>query len=160
FGSAPPVMVDGRYINVEAMRNKRMTPGNYIPVAMKDAPGAAKLTDMTKQMDVKIDNMVASGQYGNSLIELAQMVSGALPSIFGGSLEGNETASGYAMARVQSLGKLNLFWRSVKQFWARLQLKSVECFRKNRTEDYEHVVTERSGDYVSKFIRLADLKGN
>lgn len=161
FGSAPPVMVDGRYINVEALRNKRMQPASYFPVAIKNAPGSAKLVDMTHQMEIKIDNMVASGAYGQSLLEIAQFECGALPSIFGGAApNAGKTASEYAMSRVQSLGKLNLFWRAVMSFWAKLQMLSVDCFRRNRTKDYEHVVTERSGDFVSKFIHLENLRGN
>ena len=69
-------------------------------------------------------------------------------------------ASGYAMARDQALGRLGLVWRRLKQFYADVMLLSVDCFRKNRPEDAEIPILGPGGEFESRWIRLADLKGN
>lgn len=158
FGSAPPVFFDARYINREALEKRRMQPANFFPVVTNGAPAATDITKLMYQPKMTIDSNIY--QYGKDLIELTQMVSGAMPSLFGGPIQNNYTADGYRQSTQNSLGKLSLFWRSVKQFQARLMLKGVECFRDNRTDDVERVIFGKSGDYTSKWIHLEDLRGN
>jgi hypothetical protein len=80
--------------------------------------------------------------------------------VFGGVQQGNKTAAGYAMARDQALGRLGLVWRRLKQFYADLMLLGVDTFRKNRPGDVEIPLLGASGEFESKWIRMADLKGN
>ncbi len=157
YGAAPPVLYDARYINGEALANKRMEPASYTPVVI-DGPGSKGLAEMIFQPRIGLDpNIYAQGR---ELMELSQFLTGALPAVFGGNMQDVTTASGYGMARDQALGRLSLFWRQIKQFQADLMLIAVECFRRNRTADVEQVVLHRSGEYVSRFIQLGDLKGN
>ena len=86
--------------------------------------------------------------------------SGLFPAVFGGEMENVKTASGYAMARDQALGRLGLVWRRLKDFYGDVMLLSVDCFRKNRPNDVEIPFLGAGGNFESKFIRLADLKGN
>lgn len=158
YGSAPPVLFDSRFIKSNALRNRRLEPGQWLPVDPEGAGPEVTIANMVHQPQVTIDSNIYS--YGKEIVEYGQMICGAMPTIFGAPLQGNDTASGYSMARDQALGKLILFWRAVKQFWAGVALISVECFRKNRSEDYEVVVEERSQQYSSQYIHLEDLKGN
>jgi hypothetical protein len=80
--------------------------------------------------------------------------------VFGGEMENVKTATGYAMARDQALGRLGLVWRRLKQFYSDVMLLSVDCFRKNRPEDAEIPILGPGGEFESHWIRLADLKGN
>ena len=64
------------------------------------------------------------------------------------------------MARDQALGRLGLVWRRLKQFYADLMLLGVDTFRQNREGDVEIPLLGASGEFESKWIRLADLKGN
>lgn len=91
---------------------------------------------------------------------IAQFLTGAFPAIFGGSMEGQKTASGYAMARDQALGRLGLVWRRIRQFHADAMLLAVDCFRRNRTADVEIPLLGAAMEFDAKWIRLADLKGN
>jgi hypothetical protein len=75
-------------------------------------------------------------------------------------MESQKTASGYAMARDQALGRLGLVWRRLKTFYADVMLLSVDCFRKNRPEDAEIPILGPGGEFESRWIHLADLKGN
>ena len=75
-------------------------------------------------------------------------------------MEDVKTASGYAMARDQALGRLGLVWRRLKTFYGDVMLLSVDCFRKNRPEDAEIPLLGPDGMLDARSIRLADLKGN
>ncbi len=158
YGAAPPILYDARYINGQALANKRMEPASYTPVVVESAPGAKPLAEMIFQPRIGLDPSVYA--QGQNLFETAQFLTGAFPAVFGGSMQDVTTATGYGMARDQALGRLSLFWRQIKQFHADLMLAAVNVFRKNRTQDVEQVLFQRSGDYASRFIRLGDLKGN
>lgn len=157
FGSAPPMLYDARFIKGDALRNRRMEPASWYPVMPDGAGPTVKLSDMVEQIQCKIDSNIYS--HGKDLAELMPVISHVMPSVFGGSLKGNDTASGYAMSREDALGTLTLFWRPVKHFWAGVSLIAVECFRDNRTEDYELVVFDKGKNYTSEYIHLEDLRG-
>jgi len=61
---------------------------------------------------------------------VAQFLTGMFPAIFGGNMEDVKTASGYAMARDQAMGRLGMVWRRTKQFYADVLLLAVDSFRK------------------------------
>lgn len=158
FGSAPPIMYDAMFLSGEALGKQKMRPATFIPVTRSRGGQAHSLKDLMHQPDMKIDTNIFG--YGRTLVEMVQVVSGAMPSLFGGQMRGNETASAYAQSRDQALGKLQLFWAAVKQHHASVMRQGVECFRRNRTGDTEKVILGKSNDFVSKYIRLADLKGS
>ncbi len=91
---------------------------------------------------------------------VAQFLTGLFPAIFGGNMEGVKTASGYALARDQAMGRLGLVWRRTKQFYADILLLAVDSFRKNRPEDAEIPLLGPDGVLDARSIRIADLKGN
>jgi hypothetical protein len=91
---------------------------------------------------------------------ISQFLTGLFPAVFGGEMESQKTATGYAMARDQALGRLGLVWRRLKQFYADVMLLGVDCFRKNRPDDVEIPLLGEDGVFRSRWIRLADLKGN
>jgi hypothetical protein len=71
-----------------------------------------------------------------------------------------DTASGYAMARDQAMGRIGLVWRRMKFFHADVMMLAVDCFRRNRPHDVEVTVLGAGAAIESQWIRLADLKGN
>jgi len=91
---------------------------------------------------------------------VAQFLTGLFPAIFGGNMEDVKTASGYALARDQAMGRLGLVWRRTKQFYADVLLLAVDCFRKNRPENAEIPLLGPDGVLDARMIRAADLKGN
>jgi len=91
---------------------------------------------------------------------VAQFLTGLFPAIFGGNMEDVKTASGYALARDQAMGRLGLVWRRTKQFYADILLLAVDSFRKNRPEDIEIPLLGPDGVLDARSIRTADLKGN
>jgi hypothetical protein len=91
---------------------------------------------------------------------VAQFLTGLFPAVFGGNMEDVKTASGYAIARDQAMGRLGLVWRRTKQFYAEVLLLAVDCFRKNRPEDVEIPLLGPDGVLDARTIRTVDLKGN
>jgi hypothetical protein len=91
---------------------------------------------------------------------VAQFLTGAFPALFGGAMTNNDTAAGYAMARDQAMGRIGLVWRAMKFFHADVMLLAVDCFRKNRPGDVEMTLLGAGSAFESKWIRIADLKGN
>jgi hypothetical protein len=91
---------------------------------------------------------------------VAQFLSGLFPAVFGGEMENVKTASGYAMARDQAMGRIGMIWRRLKQFYADVMMLSVDCFRKNRPEDVGVPMLGEDNEFEERMIRLADLKGN
>src|SRR5271166_2139376 len=91
---------------------------------------------------------------------VAQFLTGLFPAVFGGNMEDVKTASGYALARDQALGRLGLVWRRLKQFYGDVMLLGVESFRKNRPEDVDVPLLGPDGMVDGRMIRVADLKGN
>jgi hypothetical protein len=64
------------------------------------------------------------------------------------------------MARDQAMGRIGLVWRRMKFFHADVMLLAVDCFRRNRPNDVEVTLLGAGAAFESKWIRLADLKGN
>jgi hypothetical protein len=91
---------------------------------------------------------------------VAQFLTGLFPAVFGGNMEDVKTASGYALARDQALGRLGLVWRRLKQFYADVILLGVDVFRKNRPADVEFPLLGPDGVLDARVIRTAELKGN
>jgi hypothetical protein len=91
---------------------------------------------------------------------VAQFLTGAFPALFGGVMTNTDTAAGYAMARDQAMGRIGLVWRRMKFFHADVMLLAVDCFRRNRPTDVEITLLGAGAAFESKWIRLADLKGN
>jgi hypothetical protein len=91
---------------------------------------------------------------------VAQFLTGAFPALFGGAMANNDTAAGYAMARDQAMGRIGLVWRRMKFFHTDVMLLAVDCFRRNRPNDVEVTLLGAGAAFESKWIRLADLKGN
>ena len=55
---------------------------------------------------------------------------------------------------------IGLVWRQMKFFHADIMLLAVDCFRRNRPNDVEVTLLGAGAAFESKWIRLADLKGN
>lgn len=158
FGSAPPVFYDAEFISGEGLRNQKMRPGNFYPIVRNRGGMARSIKELMHQPDIKIDANIYG--YGRSLIELVQVVSGVVPSMFGGELKGNDTLGAYQQSRDQAIGKFQIFWAAVKQHHADAMRQGVECFRRNRTGDAEKVILGKSNEFTSKYIQLSDMRGN
>ncbi len=153
----PPIYADSEVLDFDALQNQTAEPGAHYPARAKAGQSLAAGFFQPAAAEVPPD----LAQHAAALMgPVAQFLTGAFPALFGGSMANNDTASGYAMARDQAMGRIGLVWRRMKFFHADLMLLAVDCFRKNRPTDVEVTLLGAGSAFESKWIRLADLKGN
>lgn len=99
--------------------------------------------------------------FSNQVQSLGQLVSGALPSLFGGNLgEGaSETASQYSMSRAQALQRLQNNWKMFTFWWKDVFGKVVPMFINEMKDDERDVQRNTDGSFVNVLIRKADTDG-
>src|SRR5215472_8460560 len=153
----PPIYADPQVLDFDALANQVAEPAAHFPARAR--PGQPLAAGFFQPQPARVPpDMV---QHQAELIgPVAQFLTGLFPAVFGGNMEDVKTASGYALARDQAMGRLGLVWRRTKQFYADVLLLAVDCFRKNRPEDVEIPLLGADGVFDSRAIRIADLKGN
>jgi hypothetical protein len=153
----PPIYADSEVLDFDALQGQTAEPGSHYPARAK--PGQSLASGFFQPAPAEVPPDLA--QHGANLMgPVAQFLTGAFPALFGGAMSNNDTASGYAMARDQAMGRIGLVWRRMKFFHADVMLLAVDCFRRNRPTDVEVTLLGAGAAFESKWIRLADLKGN
>jgi hypothetical protein len=153
----PPIYADPQVLDFDALANQTAEPAAHYPARAR--PGMSLADGFFQPAPAQVPPEMLQHQQ-ELMGPIAQFLTGLFPAVFGGEMENVKTATGYAMARDQALGRLGLIWRRLKQFYADVMLLSVDCFRKNRPSDVEIPFLGAGGQFESRFIRLADLKGN
>jgi hypothetical protein len=153
----PPIYADPQVLDFDALANQTAEPAAHYPARAR--PGQPLAAGFFQPAPAQVPPDLVRHQQ-DLMGPVAQFLTGLFPAVFGGEMESQKTASGYAMARDQALGRLGLVWRRLKTFYADVMLLSVDCFRKNRPEDAEIPILGPGGEFESRWIRLADLKGN
>ncbi|MGC2088647.1 MAG: hypothetical protein WA638_04385, partial [Candidatus Acidiferrales bacterium] len=153
----PPIYADSEVLDFDALQTQTAEPGAHYPA--KSKPGQPLAAGFFQPAPARVPPDLA--QHAAELMgPVAQFLTGAFPALFGGVMTNNGTASGYAMARDQAMGRVGLVWRRMKFFHADVMLAAVDCFRKNRPGDVEVTLLGSGAAFESQWIRLADLKGN
>jgi hypothetical protein len=153
----PPIYADPQVLDFDALANQVAEPAAHFPARARPGQPLAAGFFQPAAAQVPPDML----RHQQDLIgPVAQFLTGLFPAVFGGNMEDVKTASGYALARDQALGRLGLVWRRMKQFYADVMLLSVDVFRKNRPNDAEIPLLGSDGVFDSHVIRIADLKGN
>ena len=153
----PPIYADPQVLDFDALANQVAEPAAHFPARAR--PGQPLAAGFFQPAPARVSPDML--QHQQELIgPVSQFLSGLFPAVFGGNMEDVKTASGYALARDQALGRLGLVWRRMKQFYADVILLGVDSFRKNRPEDVEIPLLGPDGVLDARMIRQADLKGN
>jgi len=154
----PPIYADPQVLDFDALSSQTAEPAAHYPARAKPGQPLAASFFQPAPAQVPADMLEHQQELAGPV---AQFLTGLFPAVFGGTQGGaGKTATGYAMARDQAMGRLGLVWRRLKQFYADLMLLGVDTFRQNRPGDVEIPILGASGEFESKWIRLADLKGN
>jgi len=153
----PPIYADPQVLDFDALANQTAEPAAHFPARAR--PGQPLAAGFFQPAPAQVPPDLVRHQQ-DLIGPVAQFLTGMFPAIFGGNMEDVKTASGYAMARDQAMGRLGMVWRRTKQFYADVLLLSVDCFRKNRPEGAEIPLLGPDGVLDARLIRTADLKGN
>jgi hypothetical protein len=153
----PPIYADPQVLDFDAIGNQTAEPAAHFPARAR--PGQPLAAGFFQPAPAQVPpDMVRHQQ--ELMGPVAQFLTGMFPALFGGNMEDVKTASGYAMARDQAMGRLGLVWRRLKRFYSDVMLLGVDCFRKNRPGDVDVPLLGPDGTLDARMIRLGDLKGN
>jgi hypothetical protein len=153
----PPIYADPQVLDFDALANQVAEPAAHFPARAR--PGQPLAAGFFQPAPAQVPpDMIRHQQ--DLIGPVAQFLTGLFPAIFGGNMEDVKTASGYALARDQAMGRLGLVWRRTKQFYADVLLLAVDCFRQNRPADAEIPLLGPDGTLDARMIRAVDLKGN
>jgi len=146
---------DPGVLNFDAYRQMESVPGGIYEAIPKSGK---TLSDGFHE--VKTANLSPEVQpFATQIQGLAQLVSGALPSLFGGQLQGSETASQYSMSRAQALQRLQNTWKIFTMWWKETFGKAIPAFIQEVKEDERDVQRDNDGNFINVFIRKAELEG-
>src|SRR5258708_475073 len=153
----PPIYADPQVLDFDSLANQVAEPAAHFPARAR--PGQPLAAGFFQPAPAQVPpDMIRHQQ--DLIGPVAQFLTGMFPAIFGGNMEDVKTASGYAMARDQAMGRLGMVWRRTKQFYADVLLLAVDSCRKNRPEDADIPLLGPDGVRDARSIRIADLKGN
>src|SRR5947207_3180904 len=153
----PPIYADPQVLDFDALANQVAEPAAHFPARAR--PGQPLAAGFFQPAPAQVPPDMLRHQQ-DLIGPVAQFLTAMFPAVFGGNMEGVKTASGYALARDQAMGRLGLVWRRTKQFYADVLLLAVDCFRNNRPDDVEIPLLGPDGILDARSIRTADLKGN
>lgn len=146
--------VDESVIDFDAYRNTEVIPGGIYPAkpktgkSMNDSFFQVKTATLGQEVSPFAERIQAMGQ----------LVSGALPSLFGGALNESNTASEYSMSRSQALQRLQNTWKMLTLWWKEIFGKVIPAYIENVQED-ERSVQVRPEGFINSYIRVAELDG-
>jgi hypothetical protein len=153
----PQVMADPGVLDFNAYRNQEIAPGSIFPATPKTGKTLGDSFFEVKTATLSAEVL----PFAQKIQELAQLVSGALPSLFGGasSAAGSRTAAEYGMSRAQALQRLNTTWKFFIIWWKNIFGKVIPAYIEDMQEDEKFTVKDEQGNYVNMFIKRAELQG-
>ena len=121
---AGETFVAGDQDSVDAITSQRAAPNAIRPAKQFKTPGEPLANGFYKTPDPQIPETLFK------LLEfmrgdLPEFLLAALPSIQGGEMSDNGTASGYAMATANAKGQLGILWGRMARMWARIRYQSA-----------------------------------
>jgi hypothetical protein len=155
------ILADQDYIDVAALDQKALIPGNFTGVSRTDEDtGVSKpLSDLLFQPEFHIDSKIY--EYEPNLIQLAQVISGVQPQVFGGSDPNVQTASGQKQALNTATGRLMLYLKRIREERAARAKNSVQCTVDNMDDEMKMVMDgETDGDYRTETLLKNELTGD
>jgi len=151
----PQTFADPGVLNFDAYRQLEANPGGVYEATPKSGKSLGDGFHEVKTASLSGEVL----PFLNQLQSLAQLVSGALPSLFGGQVEGSGTASEYSMSRAQALQRLQNTWKMLTSWWKQIFGKAIPMFIEEVQEDIRDVQRKSDGHFMNVFIRKAELEG-
>lgn len=146
----PSVLNFPQYAQVEA------TPGQVFPAVPKAGQNVGDAFYQLKTATLSAEVM----PFMQFVQEMAQMVCGALPSLWGGSQpNSSKTLGQYSESRAQALQRLQNTWVMFLTWWKEIHGKVIPSFIKCMKEDEKYVDKDDNGNFLNVFIRKAELQG-
>lgn len=146
---------DPSVLNFEQYRQTEVLPGGVYPAVAKT--GKALQEGFFETRTATLSQEVLP--FFQQIQQLGQMASGALPSLFGGQIEGSKTASEYSMSRAQALQRLQNTWKMITIWWKEIYAKAIPMYIEELKDDERAVEQDEQGNFINVFVRMAELEG-
>lgn len=148
--------VDPETLNIDAYRQVEAVPGGIYEAKPKSGKALGESFFQAKTASLSGEVL----PFFQNLQSLGQLVSGSLPSLFGGAIDqGGGTASEYSMSRTQALQRLQNTWKMFTLWWKNIFGKAIPAYLKEVHEDEREVERTKDGNFINVFIRRAELDG-
>ena len=153
----PQTFADPDVLNFDAYRQSESLPGSIFPAK-------ARTGKSVSEGFYEVRTASLSGEvlpFTERIQQFGQLVSGALPSLFGGqsSNASSQTAAEYAMSRAQATQRLQTQWKTLSLWWKNVFGKVIPAYIKNVVEDEQFTRKDFSGQYIKVLIRKIELQG-
>lgn len=153
----PSTFADPGVLNFQAYAQLEATPGQVIPT--KPLSSSKSVSDGFYEVKTATLSQEVM-PFIEFIQQMAQMVTGALPSLWGGAQpNSSKTAAQYQMSRAQSLQRLQNTWETFCVWWKEIHGKVIPAFIENLVEDEKYVDQDERGNFFNVFIRKAELQG-
>ena len=155
----PPIYADSQVLDFDSLANQTAEPAVHFPARAR--PGMA-LADGFYAPDPAKEPVTLLQTMQELIGPVSDFLTGLFNAATGGPMEGvaGKTMGGYEIARDQSLGRIGMIYRRIKDFYVDGIGLGVEIFRKSRPEDVEVSFPGEHQEEKAKWIRLGELKGN
>jgi len=153
----PLTYADPAVLDFTAYEQTEVLPGGVFPA--KSKTGRALGDGFYESRTTTLSDEVMP--FNESVQSMGQLVSGAIPSIFGGNLGpgASETASQYSMSRAQGMQRLNNTWKMFTLWWKNIFGKVIPLAMKEFKDDEKDVQKDTDGNFINVFIRKSELEG-
>ena len=154
------ILADASVIDIEALDQKSLIPGNFTGVERTDEDTGQRtpLSDLIFQPQFHVDPELY--KYEPNLIQLAQVISGVQPQVFGGSDPNVQTAAGQKQALSTATGRLMLYLKRIREERAQRAKISVQCSVDNMDDEMKVVMAgETDGDFRTEILLKNELTG-
>ena len=146
---------DPAVLNFKAYRDTETIPGGVYEAIPKSGKALGEAFYQVKTATLSSEIM----PFFELIQSLSQLVSGALPSLFGGQLDGSNTASEYSMSQAQARQRIQNIFKLFTSTWKEVQGKAIPLFINNMKADEKDVQRLPDGSFINIFIRMAELEG-
>lgn len=147
---------DPGVLNFDAYRQMESVPGGIYEAVPKTGKSLGDAFHEIKTASLSPEVM----PFAQNIQTMAQLVSGALPSLFGGALGGGgETASEYSMSRAQALQRLQNVWKMLTAFWKEIFGKAIPMYMQEVKSDERDVQRDSDGNFINTFLKRAEMEG-
>lgn len=151
----PQTWADPGVVDFEAYKKAEAAPGTIFPASPKSGKTMNDAFHDTKTATLSPEVL----PFFQAMQSLGQTASGALPSLFGGQLEDNKTASGYSMSRAQALQRLQNTWQVFNVWWKNIYGKVIPAYIADLKDDEKYVEKTDHGTFINVLIRRSELEG-
>lgn len=151
----PQTFADPKVLNFNSYRNSEVIPGGIYPATPKSGKSLSDGFYEVKTAALSQEVL----PFAQKIQEMGQLVSGALPSLFGGQMSGSRTASEYSMSKNQALQRLQTTWKMLTFWWKDVFGKVIPMYMVEMKDDEKQVKRDEFGNFLNVFIRRAELEG-